>query len=284
MAELANLYRHYPELSLRRFAEAVGVAYYRLRDFIRGEQQRRKRQQREQALRQAVKEAALEHPTYGHRPLYQELEARGVNVGREKVRRILGELGLNPAPARKRRKGAPEVTAVPDYPLGRRVQIDATQVALRKGKAWVYLVQDVPSRACLAIRVVRSLSKEAARDVLCEGVKVLKQLGIHDSLVIQSDAGSDFTSELFQQFCRSVGCWVRSKVDHKGGMGILERLNRTWKHSWLFRHEYRTSLDVQALAERFRAWYNRERRHSTLGYATPWSVLAKAAKIHLLPT
>lgn len=284
MADLVELHKRHPELSLRRFAEAVGVAYYRLRDFIRGERQRRRRQQRERALRQAVKEVALEHSTYGHRPLYQELKARGVKVGRDKVRRILGELGLNPTPIRKRRKSAPEVTAIPDYPCGRRVQIDATQVALTKGKVWVYLVQDVPSRACLAIQVVRSLSKEAAGEVLREGVGVLRQLGVNEPLVIQSDAGSDFTSELFQTCCAKFGFWIRSKVNQKGGMGILERLNRTWKYQWLFRHEYQTLLDVQDLADRFKTWYNYERRHSSLAYAAPWSVLAKAAKVHLVPT
>lgn len=200
------------------------------------------------------------------------------------MRRLLGELGLNPAPVRKRRKAVPEVQAAPDFPVGRRLQIDATQVALPKAKVWVYLAPDVPSRACLAIRVVRSLSKETARAVLCEGVGVLRQLGIREPLVIQRDAGSDFTSECFQRFCRELGCWIRSKVNQKGGMAILERLNRTFKHAWLFRHEYATPLDVQVLADRFKTWYNLERRHSTLGYATPWLVLAQPATVSLVPT
>lgn len=268
---------------MRRFAEAVGVAYYRLRDFIRTEQQRRQRQRCEHALRQAVKKVALEHPTYGHRPLHHELKARGTKVGREKVRRLLSELGLNPAPLRKRRKASPEVIAVPELPSGRRVQIDATQVAVAKGKVWVYLVQDVPSRACLAIHAVQNLSKKAASEVLHEGVRVLRQLGIRERLVVQSDAGSDFTSELFQRCCAELGWWVRSKINQKGGMGILERLNRTFKHAWLFRHEYDTLLEVQALAGRFKIWYNRERRHSTLGYLTPWSVLTQRVKIDLVP-
>lgn len=284
MAELVALYKRYPELSLRRFAEAVGVAYYRLRDFIRSEQQRRKRQQREQALRQAIKKVALEYPTYGYRPLYQELKAHGVKVGREKVRRLLGELGLTPAPVRRRRNPAPEVTAAPDYPPGRRLQIDATQVTVTGGKVWVYLVQDVPSRACLAVRVVRSLSKQAARAVLHEGVRVLRQLGFYEPLVIQSDAGSDFTSALFQWCCQDIGCWVRSKVNQRGGMGILERLNRTFKHQWLFRHEFSTLPEVQHLADRFKTWYNQQRRHSTLNYATPWSALVQSVTLSLTPT
>ena len=235
-------------------------------------------------MQQIVKEVALEHPTYGHRPLYQELKARGVKVGREKVRYLLGELGLTPAPIRKRRNPASEVTAAPDYPPGRRVQIDATQVAVTGGKVWVYLVQDVQSRTCLAIKVVRSLTKEAARDALREGVRVLRQLGIAEPLVIQSDVGSDFTADLFQRYCQEIGCWVRSKVNHKGGMGILERLNRTFKHQWLFSHEFSTMHDVQALANRFQTWYNRQRRHSTLGYATPWLVLVQLVTLNLTPT
>lgn len=197
MAELIELHKSYPALSLRRFADAVGVASYRLRDFVRGEQHWHQRQEREQELWGVVKAVALEHPTYGHRSLYQELKARGVKIGREKVRQVLGALGLNPALVKKSRKPAPEVSTTPEYPAGRRVQIDATQVAVVTGKVWVYLVQDVPSRACLAIRVVRSLSKEAAREVLDEGVKVLRQLGFDEALVVQSDAGSDFTSVRF---------------------------------------------------------------------------------------
>lgn len=145
-------------------------------------------------------------------------------------------------------------------------------------------MQDVTSRACLAIRVVRSLSKRAACETLCQGVTLLRQHGVHEPLVIQSDAGSDFTAAVFQRYCQEIGCWVRSKVNQLGGMGILERLNRTFKHQWLFRHEFSTPPDVQNLADRFQTWYNRERRHSTLDYTTPWSVLTQSSRISLTPT
>jgi transposase InsO family protein len=154
------------------------------------------------------------------------------------------------------------------------LQIDATCAQLETGKAWLYLVEDVPSRALLAIRAVYSLSKEVAREVLAEAIGVLRKLGIDEPLVIQSDGGSDFTSELFQDYCDDIGCWIRSKVNQKGGMGIIERLNRTLKYEWLFRHEYRTLFELQALANSFKDWYNHERRHSSL---TPWSCLPKTS-------
>lgn len=277
LAALAEHYRAYPQVSLKRFAAAAGVAYYRLRDFIHSEQRRQQRERRENELKQVVKQAALAFPTYGHRPLQRELLARGVRIGREKVRDILAELGLSVQAVKKPRRAAPAITAPVDYPPGRRVQIDVTQVQLRSGKAWLYLVEDVPSRVLLAIRAVLNLSKEGAREVLAEAVDRLRTLGIDEPLVIQSDGGSDFISGVFQAYCDKVGCWIRSKVNQKGGMGILERLNRTFKYEWLFRHECGTLVELQALADRFERWYNHQRRHS-LAYQTPWSCLSEGAQ------
>jgi transposase InsO family protein len=251
------------------------VAYHRLRDFIQSEKLRQRREQQYAELKELVKQMALAFPTYGHRPLQREMLAHGIGIGREKLRRILAELGLSQKPVKKPRRAAPEVTAFVDYPPGRRLQIDATQVRLGAGKVWLYLVEDVPSRALLAIRAVHSLAKESAQEVLAEAVGVLGKLAIFEPLVIQSDGGSDFTSELFQDYCRLLGCWIRSKVNQKGGMGILERLNRTLKYEWLFRHEYRTLFELQALAEGFKDWYNHQRRHSSLAYQTPSSRLPK---------
>ena len=87
-----------------------------------------------------------------------------------------------------------------------------------------------------------------------------------------------FTPELFQGYCSTVGQWIRCRVNQKGGMGILERLNRTFKYNWLFRHDYHTLTDLRALADAFRNWYNFERRHSALDYQTPWSHLPQPGK------
>ncbi|MDQ3398891.1 MAG: hypothetical protein M3511_14205, partial [Deinococcota bacterium] len=75
------------------------------------------------------------------------------------------------------------------------------------------------------------LSMQLAKEVLDEGVAVLRSLAIHSTVLVQSDGGSDFTGEVFQSACLRYGTWVRCKVSQKGGMGVLERLNRTYK--WL---------------------------------------------------
>lgn len=202
----------------------------------------------------------------------------GEQTGLEHVRRTVRALGLERPRVKKTRKAPAVVTLPEDWPPGRRVQIDATRLSLPDGVCWVYIVLDVPSRAALAVKVVRSLSMHLAREALLEGVRVLRSLGIREAILVMSDGGSDFTSELFQAECRSLGSWVRAKVSQRGGLGILERANRTFKHEFAFREELRSLAGVREVCSKFQGWYNRERRHTAIGYVTPWSKLLESAE------
>ncbi len=277
MGELLSLRQSRPELSLRRFARYAGVPYWQLRDFEKSATTRNKRGQERDALREQVKQVALLHPTYGYRFLYQELRDQGEQVGLHRIRELLGELELNPPQPRKIRKPASEFAAPPDWPVGRRLQIDATRLSLADGVCWVYHVLDVESRVVLASKAVRSLSMQLAKAALDEGVAVLRSLGIHGTVLVQSDGGSDFTGEVFQQACLKHGSWVRCKVSQKGGMGVLERLNRTYKYAFAFRHDWKSLAEVQTALPDFHRWSNQQRRHSALGYCTPWATLMIAA-------
>ncbi|MFD2608583.1 integrase, partial [Deinococcus taklimakanensis] len=84
----------------------------------------------------------------------------------------------------------------------------------------------------LNIHVVRSLSARSAVTALRGGIDELKKLGIEEPVVVMSDGGSDFTAHEFGAACDEVGTWVRAKVSQKGGMGILERVNRTLKYEF----------------------------------------------------
>jgi putative transposase len=268
---VAAVYEQFqPKVSLRGFMRVVGLPAWRLRDYLRAASRRQQRQRHEEELQQLVQQAALEHPTYGYRRLYYVLRARGVHIGRERVRRLLAALGLGHERSKKKRRAMPASPATTELPQGRRVQIDATRLSLADGVTWVYVVEDVASRVCLAASVGRRLSQERAAQTLQAGYHCLQQWGITTSLVIQSDGGSEFTSAHFQRCCLAIGQWVRSRINDAGGMGILERLNRTFKYEFVFRHEVTTSAELKELVPRFRVWYNRERLHSSLGYQTPW--------------
>lgn len=257
MESLAEVYHEYQgRISLRGFMRLVDQPYWRLRDYRRREGQRR---QREQALSQAaaaVRAVADEDASYGYRRVYQRLRQQGVEIGRECVRRLMGEMGLQPPPPAKKKRQKHAVVAEPDWPAGRRLQIDATRLTLDDGVAWVYLVEDVNTRQCLSASVAPNLSQERAAETLMQGHQQLSALGLVESRVVQSDGGSDFTSGHFQALCERLGSWIRCRVAQVGGMGILERLNRTFKHEFIFRHEVNTRADVEALLPAFTQWYN----------------------------
>ena len=58
-------------------------------------------------------------------------------------------------------------------------------------------------------------------------------------------------------------------LDMPLGIGIVERLNRTFTYELIFHHEANLLADLRGLAEPFRQWYNEERLHSRLDYQTP---------------
>lgn len=269
---------------MRKFCDTSGLAYWQLRDYLKEDRQeaRRKRRARLEAQGRLVEQISLQHPTYGYRLVHHELVQLGVKElpGLQKVRVMMGQMALQPRAHRKRRKVA-KVTPKVLWPSGRRVQMDATQVELQGGqKRWIYSVKDVESRACLGLYPTGNLSGRTARQVLQAAVGRLAEYGViqeGEAVVIQTDGGSDFTSQEFQGYCQEVGAWIRSKVSQDGGMGILERMHRTLKYDYLFRHEVSTDHELRVACEDFMRWYNTERPHSALGYRTPASLLSGPA-------
>lgn len=279
MVELAKEYRKHKGMSLRGFAKAAGVAYWQLRDYFKGQARRQAKTKTEKQLKAQIKRLALKHPTYGYRRIHQEVLKKGWAVGEHKVRKIMTELDLTVKPKAKPRRELPEPTPAAELPQGRRVQMDATQIAYSGGKAWLYVVEDIASRACLSIKPVKQLCKLAAATTLKEAQQRLHKQGITDPLVIQTDGGSDFTSEHFQAICKNLGSWHRSSIKQTDGMAILERLNKTFKYDFLFRQECDDYDRLQPLSNQFDEWYNRVRIHSAIDYLTPWQKLQMDARL-----
>jgi putative transposase len=282
VAELAKLFKKEEKrqgISLRAFAKTAGMAYWQLRDYLNRQSEQQAKAKTEQRLKAQIKRLALKEPTYGYRRIHQEVQGKGWRVGEHKVRQILSGLNLTVKPKVKPKRELPEPTPAAELPQGRRVQMDATQVAYGEGKAWVYVVEDIASRTCLHLKPVKQLCKRAAATTLKVAQQKLRQRGITQPLVIQTDGGSDFTSEHFQTTCKELGSWHRSSIKQTQGMAILERLNKTFKYDFYFRQECETFDQLESLAKQFDHWYNRERIHSAIAYLTPWQKLQQDARL-----
>lgn len=271
-------------MSLARFAREADVPSWTLRDTRQQAAGQAQREVQKKSRLERIRAAALSHPTYGYRRLHQVLAASPAQeqpapgpLGLHTIRLALGELNLQPPLARKTRKKAVPAVSKTLWPAGRRVQMDATRFSLGDGSCWAYLVLDVETRCLLNLQVVRSLSASSAVTALQTGLRVLRDLGIQEEILVMTDGGSDFTSAAFQDACQEVGNWVRARVSQKGGMGVLERTNRTLKYEFVFREEFVTMQQLRDGTVRFRDWYNQLRLHSALGYACPWAKLLEAA-------
>ncbi|WP_051655621.1 integrase core domain-containing protein [Deinococcus marmoris] len=280
LALYAEVLQDQPHISLSNFARDVEVPYWKLRDARRYARRAKVRQARCESHRDQVRDVALANPTYGYRRVQHQLVRQYGQAapGRHEVRRLLRELDLIPAQPRKIRRPSVPVLTPLLWPEGRRIQIDATRFSLADGVAWVYVVLDVQSRAVLHLEVVRHLSASSAVTALQTGLQMLHHHGIGDNIVVMSDGGSDFTSQAFKLACDEVGCWIRAKVSQRGGMGILERVNRNLKYEWIFRQEVRSITELRVQCAQFQHWNNTERLHSALGYTYPWDKLVASAK------
>jgi putative transposase len=281
VAELAKVFKGYQGqgVSLRMFSRAAGVRHWQLRDYLQQAKAAQPRKKEVTKLKALVKGLALKQPTYGYRRIHHEVMKKGNTTGVHKVRKILAELDLDVKVKRKPRAKLPEPTPAAKLPKGRQIQMDATQVIYGQEKAWFYLVKDISSRTCLSIRPVKHLCQFAAATTLKEAEQLLRKQGITAPLVIQTDAGSDFTSEHFQKLCQELGSWHRSSIKQTGGMAFLERLNKTFKYDFYFRQECNTFEQLNPLSKTFKRWYNHYRIHSAIGYATPWQKLTESVRL-----
>ena len=105
----------------------------------------------------------------------------------------------------------------------------------------------------------------SALDLALKGRKVA--LG----LVFHSDRGSQYASELYRAKLKGNG--IRQSMSRKGNCwdnSPTESFFHTLKTEHVYFEDFRTREEAKSsIFEYIEVFYNRERRHSTLGYASP---------------
>lgn len=221
--------------------------------------------------------------TYGSIRVRATLCDRGRAVGRRRVARLMRRAGLRGVHGQRRRIRTTVVdrTATPARDRVERVftpaQIgapnrlwlaDITYVATAEG--WLYLaaILDGFSRRVVGWAMADHLRAELVIDAL---TMALQRRQPAPGLVHHSDRGAQYTSLAFGQRLQEAGllpstgsvgdCYDNAVVEAFFSSLKVERLDR---QPWPTRAAARL-----AIFEYIEVWYNRQRLHSTLGYATP---------------
>ncbi|GMV67445.1 MAG: integrase [Candidatus Hinthialibacteria bacterium] len=214
-------------------------------------------------------------PFYGVERMTCFLQSLGHAVGRDRVRRLLREMGLTAVYPKPR-------TSLPDaghrvYPyLLRGLQIkapnevwssDITYIRMRRGFVYLAAVMDWFSRYVVAWKVAISLEVAFCVEALEEALGVTRP-GIHNS-----DQGSQYTSVEYTQLLQTAG--VRISMDGRGRFLdniFVERLWRTVKYEEVYLKDYSDVWEAERELGAYFAFYNRDRPHQSLGNRTPEEV------------
>ena len=236
--------------------------------------------------RQDVELAALihtsyerSHRTYGARRVHAELrEGYGVRVGRKRVARLMRRAGLKGVQKRRfrctTRSGAPERWApdlVERHFLAERPDAlwvaDVTYVPTAEGFLYLALVLDVFSRLIVGWAMADRLRSELVQQAL---QMAYAQRAPRD-VIHHSDHGSEYTAIAFGTRCTQLG--VRPSMGSVGDCfdnAMAESVFATLECEVLDRNHFQTRAQARrAIFAWIEGWYNRHRRHSSLGYLSP---------------
>jgi transposase InsO family protein len=238
------------------------------------------RQQQEQQLAEEVAQVYQEsRGTYGSPRVHAEMRARGRKVSRKRVAKLMKKQKLA---ARKKRRSvrttdsnhanpvAPNVLErdfSPDQPNSTWAT-DITYVWT--GEGWLYLaaVLDLFSRRVVGWAMSQSIDTLLVLSALD---MALQQRQPAAGLVHHSDRGSQYASADYQQALKASG--LQCSMSRKGNCwdnAVVESFFSTLKTELVYQTDFTTRQQARSeLFEYIEVFYNRQRRHSTLGYLSP---------------
>jgi len=231
---------------------------------------------------------ANNHCTYGAPRIHAELRDTGTRVGKKRVARLMRAAGLaGRAPKRFRRTTVPAVApAAQPADLVRR---DFTARApdrvwlsdityVRTWEGWLYLavILDAFSRRVVGWALADHLRTELATDALSMALTTRRPGA---GLIHHSDRGSQYLSAAYVGILTKHG--ARSSAGQPGTCydnAVAESFYATLKTELLYRAAWPTRQQAKtAIFHYLEGFYNRARRHSTLGYLSPAAFEAEHA-------
>ena len=223
---------------------------------------------------------AASHCTYGAPRVHAELSATGMRVGKKRVARLMRAAGLaGRCPKRFRRTTIRSIAPAAEPPDLVRRDFNPTApdelwmsdiTYVRTWEGWLYLavILDAFSRRVVGWALADHLRTELAIDAL---QMALASRRPGPGLIHHSDRGGQYLSAAYLGQLAAYG--VRSSVgrpgtcfDNAAAESFFATLKSELLHRavWPTRHHAKTAIFYY-----IEAFYNRLRRHSTLGYRSP---------------
>jgi len=269
---------HNKDYSIKLLAKMLNVSpagYYRWRS-------RRISQsaQRRLMLKKAVEQIYYKYKKrYGAPRITKELNALGIRCSKNYIASILCNTGLKARngrrfkyrPAIEARTNIAENLLKRDFTAKQPNQKWTTDITYIwvNGK-WLYLaaVMDLFSRAIVGW----ALDTHMTDDLVCSALDMaLDNRKVSKGLVVHSDRGVQYRSNVYQKMLRDKGCQISmSRTANCWDNAAMESFFSRLKVELTYAERFNTIAQAKsAIFEYIEIFYNRKRRHSAIGYISP---------------
>jgi len=236
---------------------------------------------RDTELKELIQRVFDDHfGVYGAEKLWCQLRREGIDVGRDRVARLMRDMGICGA-----RRGRPKRTTVSDErapkpedlvarqfvaPAPNRLWVaDLTYVWTNAGFCYVAFVTDAFSRMIVGWRVSTSLRVDLALDAL--EMAIWSRKGDLSELVHHSDRGVQYLAIRYTERLEEAG--AVSSVGSKGDSydnALAETVNGLYKTELIYRRGPWRGVDqVELQTARWVEWWNNRRLHSACDMVPP---------------
>ena len=268
--------KHRVTFNVKRMCKVLGasrIGYYAWRT-------------RRPSVRQQDNDQLLEHiwdahkasrSLYGSPRITAELNDQGMHCSKNRVARIMRENGIRAEVRKRFRKKTTDSRH--NYALAANLLIDRKQVEnvwaaditfIPTFEGWLYVsaVMNVKSRKIIGLSMSAQLSQDLTAEALTQAVSRQKP---HQGLIHHSDRGRQYASYAYQDLLKRYG--MRASMSRSGNCydnAFMESFFGTLKTEWVHERRYRTRQEARlCIFEYVEMFYNRIRRHSSLGYRSP---------------
>jgi putative transposase len=241
-----------------------------------------RRSQEDERLKDRISQVHEDNfEVYGVRKVWHQLRRDAVDVGRDRVGRLMAELGLRGAtrtkkvrttmPAPGSQRPADLVERIFNAAMPDRLWVaDLTYIPTRTGFCYASFVIDAFSRRIVGWRVSSSLRTDLALDAL-EMAIFSRGDGALQGLVHHSDRGSQYLAIRYTERLAEAG--VVSSVGSKGDSydnALAETVNGLYKAELINRRgPWRSIEQVELATSEWVHWWNTRRLHSACGDVPP---------------
>jgi putative transposase len=269
---------HQKEFPVIRMCQVLNVSESGYYAWCKREPSQRKRE--DESLGKRIEDAYHDNrQVYGSPRLHAELKEQGVHCGRKRVARLMRERGINTKPKQRKMKTTDSQHSNPVAPnvLKRDFTADAPNTkwvaditGIGTAEGWLYLaaIVDIYSR----LVVGWAMSKERDEQLVTKAAEMaLTQRKPEAGLLHHSDRGSQYTSQGYLAVLKEAE--IQVSMSSKGDCydnALMESFFGTLKEECVERQKYHTRAEARSsVFEYIEVFYNRQRRHSSLGYVSP---------------